>query len=482
MFYIDSDLSFVSVSENVSCWNHSLKLEQVFTSQKYKDIYQALSSLSYDEYRALNRLGLLHTTQDAVDSFKRKLMTTILTKVESKPKFNLLRILLTDLCNLSCRYCKVVQNTECVKKSPVSDKKLSEVIRFFFDNSNEREEKIIHITGGEPTIFFDKIRYIVSEIKKYARKNENYWIVIGSNGILLDEEKVRYFLENQIKVIISMDGPKDFNDKYRITRGGKGTWEQVDRALMLLKKYHVEFSISAVVGAHNLFQMDDIIDWFVERYAPVGMGINFMKPPTRNEVNFEGLISEKEYALTVYNLHKKHRSKGIFFELVYRKLAPFVFQKYRCHDCGAANGSTLNINASGLIGPCKSFLVMNRLALKEYDIDNYQAMITKKWMNRSPVFYDSCQNCIARGACGNGCAYEALSYTNNDMGIDARACKYTQFFYSMFLKDLYDQIPHQIKNKKEWVYIPTQKNRLKLLGNVRSIPHSLSYSIGHNTL
>jgi radical SAM protein with 4Fe4S-binding SPASM domain len=234
-----------------------------------------------------------------------------------------------------------------------------------------------------------------------------------------------------------------------------------------------------VLGAHNIEQSSDIISFFMDEYQPTGLGVNYMKPPTPDQADYAFLIDEKSYAEQIYAIHRQFRDRGLFLELVYRHLEPFVKQEYRFHDCGAAGGNNLNVDAKGNIGPCKSFLLMGKLALGELDATEYKRTVIEKWRKRSPIFYKACEGCSARGMCGNGCAYDAFVHTRNEMAIDARSCRYTRYFNQLFLEDLYQRV--RPAGGGDWWCVPSQEDRLALLGQVRAIPNSLSYSIGHHT-
>ena len=135
----------------------------------------------------------------------------------------------------------------------------------------------------------------------------------------------------------------------------------------------------------------------------------------------------------------------------------------------------------GNVGPCKSFLVMGRLSLKKLNADNYRSSVVSKWRKRSPIYFEGCNGCPARGMCGNGCAYDAFVYTGDDMAIDSRHCEYTRWFHLQFIVDLFNQIRPAGKIEPYWWHIPSEKEREMLLGKVRAKPNSLSYSIGHQT-
>ena len=86
--------------------------------------------------------------------------------------------------------------------------------------------------------------------KKYAhgKQIDN---VIQTNGTLLTDEWCEFFAQNHWLVGISIDGPQEYHDHYRITPAGKPSWEKVMQGISLLKKHRVEWNAMAVVNAYN---------------------------------------------------------------------------------------------------------------------------------------------------------------------------------------------------------------------------------------
>ena len=115
-----------------------------------------------------------------------------------------------------------------------------------------------------------------------------------------------------------------------------------------------------------------------------------MKPPTPEQADYKYLIDEKKYAQTIYDLHKRFRNRGVFFELAYRHLETFVKRECRYHDCGAAGCTNLNIDAKERIGPCKSFLLMNKLAMSNIKIEDYKKSVSLDWEKRSTLYNEPC--------------------------------------------------------------------------------------------
>jgi uncharacterized protein len=484
---LETEVQLIELRPGVYCLNHSLKQQQMFGGPELRDAYAALQAgrsgaIDAELLDALQEGGFLAGPGQARDREHRRLMALEDEKEIAEPSFTLLRILLTDQCNLACSYCKVIPNIDNPSKHPIAVERLNDVIKFYFTYSDPLRPKIIHMTGGEPTIFFDTVRAIIELKEKHERPNENVWFVLGTNATRLDAAKAKFLAEKDVKCIVSMDGPQEIHDTLRRNWVGQGSWKDVDRGIKLLKDAGAEVSLSMVMGQHSIHTAHETIDWFLDEYQPTGLGVNFMKPPTPDQKDYQYLIGPQTYAETMYSIHKAFRDRGLFLELVYRKLQPFVDRRYRYHDCGAAGGTTINVDAKGNIGPCKSFLVMKKLALEDLNADAYRNTVVARWRKRSPIYYEACGGCSARGMCGNGCAYDAAIHSGDEMAIDIRSCEYTKYFNRLFLEDLLDQVwPSDRASAAGWFHVPTQAERQKLLGDVRARPRTLSYSIGHQT-
>lgn len=94
--------------------------------------------------------------------------------------------------------------------------------------------------GGEPTLMgLDFFRKAVELQRKYRKPGIRIKNSFQTNGILLDDEWCRFFKEHDFLVGLSMDGPRDLHDAYRVDKGGKPTFDKVYRALKLLQRHGV---------------------------------------------------------------------------------------------------------------------------------------------------------------------------------------------------------------------------------------------------
>jgi uncharacterized protein len=106
--------------------------------------------------------------------------------------------------------------------------------------------------GGEPTALgVDYFRTIVALQRKHAR-GRRVTNGIQTNGLLVDEEWARFLSSEGFRVGLSLDGPADLHDAYRVTRGEQPTHALVVRAFELLKRHRVPCDVLCVVHDRNV--------------------------------------------------------------------------------------------------------------------------------------------------------------------------------------------------------------------------------------
>lgn len=157
-------------------------------------------------------------------------------------------------CNLKCAYCYYLEKS-CLYKDGAAQMMSDDMLELFtrrYMEAQTSNQVLFTWHGGEPLMrplsFYKKA---ISLQKRYAhgRQVNN---VIQTNGTLLTDEWCEFFKENGWLVGVSIDGPQEFHDAYRLTRSGKPTWEKVMAGIDLLKKHGVEWNAMAVVNSLNV--------------------------------------------------------------------------------------------------------------------------------------------------------------------------------------------------------------------------------------
>ena len=156
-------------------------------------------------------------------------------------------------CNLACKYCYYLEKNRLYQNTPrhlMSDEMLEQFTREYIE-AQTMPQVLFTWHGGEPLMrSIDFYKKALALQKKYAhgKQIDN---VIQTNGTLLTDEWCEFFAKNHWLVGISIDGPQEYHDHYRVTPAGKPSWEKVMQGISLLKKHRVEWNAMAVVNAYN---------------------------------------------------------------------------------------------------------------------------------------------------------------------------------------------------------------------------------------
>src|SRR4030042_2544914 len=167
-------------------------------------------------------------------------------------------------CNINCAYCFYKGRDASVgtgrqrMSAEVLEKLVGDYMRLGFPVSGFAWQ------GGEPTLMgVGLFRRAVELQKKDGSPGQQVSNTLQTNGVLLDDEWCRFFRENKFLLGISIDGPKEFHDRYRIDHSGKGTFDRVIRGIETCRKHEVQFSALVLLNNNNVEQPDALFEFCI---------------------------------------------------------------------------------------------------------------------------------------------------------------------------------------------------------------------------
>jgi len=157
-------------------------------------------------------------------------------------------------CNLDCTYCFYLSKAS-LPAGPgagrMSDETLERFIQQYIAGVTG-PEVVFSWQGGEPTLRgIDFFRRVVALQKKYARPSQKIENDLQTNGTQINDDWCAFLKEHRFLVGLSIDGPRELHDAYRVTKGGAPTFDKVFGAAMLLKEYDVPFNTLTCVNRLN---------------------------------------------------------------------------------------------------------------------------------------------------------------------------------------------------------------------------------------
>src|SRR5580693_967027 len=159
----------------------------------------------------------------------------------SASPFHLLAKPTGSKCNLDCKYCFFLSKETLYPgdRSRMSDQLLETYIRQLLEAQPLGEVNVAW-QGGEPTLMgLDFFKRSIEYVEKYRRPGQRILHTMQTNGILLDDHWCAFFKEHNFLVGLSIDGPREMHDAYRVNKGGEGSFDQVMRAWETLHRHGV---------------------------------------------------------------------------------------------------------------------------------------------------------------------------------------------------------------------------------------------------
>jgi uncharacterized protein len=175
--------------------------------------------------------------------------------VESSREFQVFVKPAGAVCNLACWYCYYTPKSDLYpdgEPSRMPDRVLEEYIAQHIDACSD---PMIRFSwhGGEPTTLgLDYFLRIVAIQRKHLPAGRAFANGIQTNGTLLNEQWCRFLAAEGFTVGLSLDGPREMHDRYRLTRIGESSHEQAMRGYRLLRQHGVPCEILCVVSEANV--------------------------------------------------------------------------------------------------------------------------------------------------------------------------------------------------------------------------------------
>jgi uncharacterized protein len=165
----------------------------------------------------------------------------------------------THLCNLSCTYCYNDDVRDPVMKPATVERLIGQTFSYARDHVPGRLVSFIW-HGGEPTIpgvgFYER----VAELQRSSAQGVLYNNSLQTNGTLLDDRWLTFLKDHDYTVSISIDGPADLHDRYRVDRRGRGSFARVLAAIHRVQDAGVPLGVCVVISRANIDRVDEIYD------------------------------------------------------------------------------------------------------------------------------------------------------------------------------------------------------------------------------
>jgi uncharacterized protein len=168
------------------------------------------------------------------------------------------------ICNLDCEYCFYLSKEELYPgdRFRMSEDLLETYIAQLFESQPDGPVTVAW-QGGEPTLMgVDFFARVVELAERHRRPGQQVEHTIQTNGTLLTDEWCELFARHRFLVGLSIDGPPEVHDRYRVDKRGEPTSAKVLRGLELLQRHEVDVNVLCTVHVANQDRGVEVYRWF----------------------------------------------------------------------------------------------------------------------------------------------------------------------------------------------------------------------------
>lgn len=370
---------------------------------------------------------------------------TAQTQARLHVPFNTYVTKVVSRCNLNCSYCymynlqdKTWRGQPAVMTTEVA-RAMGQRIR---EHCSLHEQRWVHIIlhGGEPLLMpIPHFKTLLAIWREEILSVAEVSFSVQSNGTLIDDDWIEALAEERVRIGISIDGPRNFHDRFRVDHKGHGSFDDVVTAILKLRSHphgpNVFSNVMAVVNPE--VPPSELMDFWktldVEGFDISLPHANYAHPPPRTaaaQTYGDWMI---EFFDLWFEWNRPDRSIR-FFENIIRMLFGYPLST---DNIGGKPVGVIVVETDGGIEPtdafksCDNGITKLGLNVLTHSFDDlYSIDMVSVLQSGSIALCVECQDCDARDVCGGGYMPHRFSLQN---GFDNP---------SIYCDDLYKLVHH----------------------------------------
>jgi uncharacterized protein len=349
----------------------------------------------------------------------------------NRNNMSILYLLLTDKCNLGCKYCFIEPKSDLrlFNKGLFMDNDIvTRSIDVFARIKNPDFNSTIILYGGEPLLNLEAIKKAAlycKELKSRGVLSANTNVSVITNGTIMPDEFIELASTGDISVCMSIDGPRDVHDANRKFLNGGGTFDIAYSNFSKLRKRNIPVNISLTITEEVLNNQDEVIKWLCEDVNS-SCTVNIIRETEYYKPKEDYFERANDFMINVFERMKEF---GLTEDRIMRKVRALRNGYPHIADCAAQGAGQMVVAPDGNIGVCHGYLFSREHFFG--DVWDSSEEISKKlrmsdWLRRIALNMDECLDCFALGVCGGGCPHQAELKDGSIWSIDRPFCVHSK--------------------------------------------------------
>ena len=304
---------------------------------------------------------------------------------EEPSGFDTIKIHVSNLCNLSCKYCYAEGGNYGSKEAVMKKNVMDEIVDMIEQRDEFKNIKYITFFGGEPLLAWKNIRYICEQTK---HKNMKY--LLQTNGTVINDDIVELLKEYNITVTVSLDGPQHIHDYNRVDKHGNGTFEEVMKNIQYMQKEGIRIAaIQATISSEFArdYKKSEVADWIYQM-----TGVRRIK--VEHDITGDTELADNMQEETETFFEGVFQEKYILDNDAFKIVSVILQKRYKDFLCSAGN-RILTADVTGRLYPCQLFLGNKVMCLGKAGEELHTQPMD---LLRKSKKVD-CKNCFAKSTC-----------------------------------------------------------------------------------
>ncbi len=334
---------------------------------------------------------------------------------------------ISHTCNLNCSYCFASQGKYQGERALMSFEVGKRAFDFLIENSGTRRNLEVDFFGGEPLMNIEVVKQLVAYARSIEKQhNKNFRFTLTTNGVLLDDEIIDFLNKEMSNVVLSLDGRKETNDRFRVDYSGKGSYDTIVPKFKRLvekrggKDYYMRgtFTHSNIDFTNDLFHMADL--GFTElSMEPVVCPPN--DPYALTDEDLPVLFEQYEIlAKEMLKRRKQGRPFTFYHYMLDLKNGPCIYK--RITGCGSGT-EYMAVTPWGELFPCHQFVGDGKYSLGNIFDGVTNTQVQEQFRKCNAYAKEECKSCWAKLYCSGGCAANAYHATGSVNGVYKYGCE-----------------------------------------------------------
>ncbi|MGI6239218.1 MAG: thioether cross-link-forming SCIFF peptide maturase [Christensenellales bacterium] len=371
------------------------------------------------EVEALRDAGLLFTKDDHLEK------AAVLKHANDDIKALCLHV--AHSCNLRCSYCFAGQGHYQGERALMPFAVGKRALDFLIEHSGDRKNLEVDFFGGEPLLNWDVVKQLVAYARtREAETGKRFRFTLTTNGVLIDDDVIEFSNREMHNVVLSLDGRREVNDRFRKTAAGGGSYDEIVPKFKQFvdarkgKDYYIRgtFTHFNTDFSQDILHMHDL--GFTQlSMEPVVCGAGDPCALTQDDLP----VIKAQYELLAQEMLRRERAGRPFTFYHYMiDLAhgPCIYK--RLSGCGAGT-EYLAVTPQGELYPCHQFVGDPAYRMGDVFGGVTNAPLRERFRGCNVATRPDCADCWAKLYCAGGCAANAYHASGDIAGVYEYGCE-----------------------------------------------------------